>query len=239
MKSPTESYFTALAEVRATGGGVKETSFYPPLINLLNAVGETLKPRVLAVSQLKNVGAGSPDVGLFAAHQIPKGEAEPLPGQLPERGAVEVKSVTEDSWLTANSAQVSKYWTKYRLVLVTNYRDFLLVGTDRLGQPTVLETLRLATSADAFWARLAKPRGFAQTEGERVLEFLKRALLCAAPLDNPRDVAWFLASMPAMRERGWRINPIYRLWQPYARRWKMRWACISTPVMASISFAPP
>ncbi|MER2527673.1 MAG: type ISP restriction/modification enzyme [Candidatus Competibacter denitrificans] len=194
MKSPAESYFTALAEVRATGGGVKETSFYPPLINLLNAVGETLKPRVLAVSQLKNVGAGSPDFGLFAAHQIPKGEAEPLPGQLPERGAVEVKSVTEDSWLTASSAQVSKYWTKYRLVLVTNYRDFLLVGTDRLGQPTVLETLRLATSADAFWARLAQPRSFAQTEGERLLEFLKRALLCAAPLDNPRDVAWFLAS---------------------------------------------
>ncbi|MGB4945989.1 MAG: type ISP restriction/modification enzyme [Candidatus Competibacter denitrificans] len=194
MKSPAESYFTALAEVRATGGGVKETSFYPPLINLLNAVGETLKPRVLAVSQLKNVGAGSPDFGLFAAHQIPKGEAEPLPGQLPERGAVEVKSVTEDSWLTANSAQVSKYWMKYRLVLVTNYRDFLLVGTDRLGQPTVLETLRLATSADAFWDRLVQPRSFAQTEGERLLEFLKRALLCAAPLDNPRDVAWFLAS---------------------------------------------
>ena len=107
---------------------------------------------------------------------------------------MEVKSVTEDSWLTASSAQVSKYWTKYRLVLVTNYRDFLLVGTDRLGQPTVLETLRLATSADAFWARLVQPCSFAQTEGERLLEFLKRALLCAAPLDNPRDVAWFLAS---------------------------------------------
>jgi hypothetical protein len=56
---------------------------------LLNAVGETLKPRVLAVSQLKNTGAGSPDAGLFAAHQIPKGASEPLPGQLPERGAVE------------------------------------------------------------------------------------------------------------------------------------------------------
>lgn len=54
MKSPVESYFSALAEIRTTGGGVKETSFYPPLINLLNAIGETLKPRVLAVSQLKN-----------------------------------------------------------------------------------------------------------------------------------------------------------------------------------------
>ena len=194
MKSPAEAYFAALADVRATGGGVKETSYYPALINLLNAVGETLKPRVLAVSQLKNTGAGSPDAGLYAASQFAKGASDPLPGQLPERGAVEIKSVAEDGWLTANSAQVSQYWEKYRLVLVTNYRDFLLVGEDRSGQLTVLETLRLADSAEDFWVQLAQPRAFAQARGERLLEYLKRVLLCAAPLNNPRDVAWFLAS---------------------------------------------
>lgn len=194
MKSPVEAYFTALAEIRATGGGVKETSFYPALTNLLNAAGALLKPRVLAVAQLQNLGAGSPDFGLFAAHQIPKGETEPLPGQLPERGAVEVKSITEDCGLTAASAQVSKYWEKYRLVLVTNYRDFVLVGADRHGQPTLRESLRLADSTDDFWAKTARPRAFAEAKGERLLEFLQRALLCAAPLSNPRDVAWFLAS---------------------------------------------
>ncbi|HRX62391.1 MAG TPA: N-6 DNA methylase [Candidatus Competibacter sp.] len=194
MKSPAETYFATLADVRATGGGVKETSYYPALINLLNAVGETLKPRVLAVSQLKNTGAGSPDAGLYAASQFSKGASDPLPGQLPERGAVEIKSVAEDGWLTANSAQVSQYWEKYRLVLVTNYRDFLLVGDDRSGQPTVLEALRLADSAEDFWAKLAQPRSFAQARGERLVEYLKRVLLCAAPLNNPRDVAWFLAS---------------------------------------------
>ena len=194
MKSPAETYFAALAEIRATGGGVEETSYYPTLINLLNAVGATLKPRVLAVSQLKNTGAGNPDAGLFAAGQFPKGAGEPLLGQLPECGAVEIKSVAEDGWLTASSAQVSKYWEKYRLVLVTNYRDFLLVGEDRAGRPTVLESLRLAESAEDFRARLAQPRAFAQARGERLLEYLKRVLLCAAPLNNPRDVAWFLAS---------------------------------------------
>ncbi len=194
MKSPAEAYFAALADVRATGGGVKETSYYPALINLLNAVGETLKPRVLAVSQLKNTGAGSPDAGLYAASQFAKGASDPLPGQLPERGAVEIKSVAEDGWLTANSAQVSQYWEKYRLVLVSNYRDFLLVGEDHAGQPTVLEALRLADSAEDFWVQLAQPRAFAQARGERLLEYLKRVLLCAAPLNNPRDVAWFLAS---------------------------------------------
>ncbi|MEI2770990.1 MAG: type ISP restriction/modification enzyme, partial [Candidatus Competibacter sp.] len=35
---------------------------------------------------------------------------------------------------------------------------------------------------------------FAQARSERLLEYLKRVLLCAAPLNNPRDVAWFLAS---------------------------------------------
>ena len=194
MQSPAEAYFTALTEIRATGGGVKETSYYPALINLLNAVGETLKPRVLAVSQLKNTGAGSPDAGLFVAGQFPKGAGEPLPGQLPERGAVEIKSVAEDGLLTANSAQVSKYWEKYRLVLVTNHRDYLLIGEDRVDQPAVLETFRLADSAEDFWSRLRQPRAFARTHGERLLEFLQRAMLCAAPLNNPRDVAWFLAS---------------------------------------------
>ncbi|MDG4560234.1 MAG: N-6 DNA methylase [Candidatus Competibacter sp.] len=194
MQSPAETYFAALTEIRATGGGVKETSYYPALINLLNAVGETLKPRVLAVSQLKNTGAGSPDAGLFVAGQLPKGASEPLPGQLPERGVVEIKSVAEDGWLTAGGAQVGKYWEKYRLVLVTNHRDFLLVGADHAGQPAVLETFRLADSAEDFWSRLRQPRAFARTHGERLLEFLQRALLCAAPLNNPRDVAWFLAS---------------------------------------------
>ncbi|MGB5063668.1 MAG: type ISP restriction/modification enzyme [Candidatus Competibacter sp.] len=194
MKSLTETYFAALAEIRATGGGVKETSYYPVLINLLNAVGQTLKPRVLAVAQLQNTGAGSPDAGLFAASQFPKGAGEPLSGQLPERGVVEVKSVAEDGWLTAGGAQVGKYWEKYRLVLVSNYRDFLLVGEDRAGQPAVLETFRLADSAEDFWSRLQQPRAFARTHGERLLEFLQRALLCAAPLTHPRDVAWFLAS---------------------------------------------
>jgi hypothetical protein len=194
MKSPVETYFAALAEIRATGGGVQETSYYPALINLLNAVGQTLKPRVLAVSQLRNTGAGSPDAGLFVAGQLAKGLLEPLPGQLPERGVVEIKRVAEDSWLTADGAQVGKYWEKYRRVLVTNYRDFLLVGEDRAGRPAVLETLRLAASAAEFWSRLAQPRAFAQARGERLLEYLTRVLLSAAPLNNPRDVAWFLAS---------------------------------------------
>ena len=39
-------------------------------------------------------------------------------------------------------AQVSRYWNRYRLVLVTNYRDFVLLGEDACrANPTPLETL--------------------------------------------------------------------------------------------------
>ena len=37
----------------------------------------------------------------------------------------------------------SRYWGRYRLVLVTNARDFVLLGEDAHGKPATLETLRL------------------------------------------------------------------------------------------------
>ena len=44
---PLESYLRDLHDTRSTGAAVKETSYYPPLANLLDAVGERLKPRPL------------------------------------------------------------------------------------------------------------------------------------------------------------------------------------------------
>jgi hypothetical protein len=60
---PLESYLRDLHDIRSTGAAVKETSYYPPLANLLNAVGQTLKPRVRCVINLKNQGAGMRDGG--------------------------------------------------------------------------------------------------------------------------------------------------------------------------------
>jgi len=73
-----ETYLRDLHDIRATGAAVKETSFYPPLANLLNAVGQTLKPRVRCVINLQNQGAGLPDGGLFTPDQFPKRTDEPL-----------------------------------------------------------------------------------------------------------------------------------------------------------------
>ena len=107
---------------------------------------------------------------------------------------VEVKPAGDDAWLTADSEQVSTYWNTYRLVLVTNTRDFVLVGEDAAGKPVKLETFRLAESEAAFEARLQHPRAFAHEVGAGLGEYLCRALSHRATLVEPKDVAWLLAS---------------------------------------------
>lgn len=137
-----EDYLTDLRKIRSSGGGTAERSYYPPLINLLNSVGGALKPKVFCISELADQGAGHPDIGLYAGRQVRKGQ--PREGELPECGVLEVKPAGDDAWLTAGSDQVSAYWEKYRLVLVTNTRDFVLLGEDAAGKAVKLETFRLA-----------------------------------------------------------------------------------------------
>ena len=165
---------------------------YGPLSNLLTAVGGTLRPKVFCVQELADQGAGHPDFGLYEAKQVQKGA--PRDGQTPERGIVEVKSPADDAWLTAAGNQASRYWERYRLVLVTNARDFVLVGEDAHGKPAMLETLQLAGSEDEFLSCLEKPQAFARNAGARLGEYLARALSHRAALTEPKDLAWLLAS---------------------------------------------
>ena len=64
-----------------------------------------------------------------------EGPAQAGAGPGGRRGRV-VKPAGDDAWLTADSDQVSRYWERYRLVLVTNTRDFVLLGEDSQGQPS-------------------------------------------------------------------------------------------------------
>src|ERR1700730_11886458 len=155
-----ERYFAALGDVHRLGAGTKERSFYPALAELLNALGRELKPKVLCLSDLGNTGAGHPDFGLFAANQVQRGE--PRRGQIPERGVVEVKSAGDDAWLTADTTQVSKYFGAYRLVIVTNIHDFLIIGEGPDGHEAKLESFRLAIDAKEFWDRGAGPKKSAE-----------------------------------------------------------------------------
>lgn len=191
-KTAVAGYFARLGALRATGATTGETSYYSVLEGLINAVGAELKPKVFCVAQMADQGAGHPDFGLYTASQCQKGT--PKAGQKPERGVVEVKSAADDAWFTADTKQVSKYWAAYRLVLVTNYRDFLLVGENRAGASEKLEGFRLAASEEDFWKRLAKPTQYAEEVGQAFAEYLRRALTQSVSLREPKDVAWFLAS---------------------------------------------
>ena len=187
-----EAYFTDLGRLRASGGATGERSSYGPLTGLLKAVGATLKPKVFCVQELADHGAGHPDFGLYAAKQVQKGQ--PREGQTPERGVVEVKSVDDDASLTAEGDQVNRYRGRYGLVLVTNTRDFVLVGEDGSGRSAKLENFQLADDAEDFARRLERPRAFAREVGAGLGEYLARALSHRAALAEPKDLAWLLAS---------------------------------------------
>ena len=192
LTQAVEAYFTELRLVRGSGGATDERSLYVPLANLLNAVGGALRPKVFCVQELADQGVGHPDFGLYTTQQVQKGK--PKSGQKPGRGVIEVKTVSDDAWLTAASDQVAGYWQGYRQVLVTNSRDFVLVGEDAAGHPVRLESLRLADSAAQFGAKLEHPRAFANEVGPGLGEYLTRVLSHSASLAEPKDLAWLLAS---------------------------------------------
>jgi hypothetical protein len=199
---PVERYLAELRDIRASGAAVPETSGYGALSNLLNEVGGKLKPKVRCFINLTNAGAGIPDGGLFTANQIPKGAREPAVGLMPARGAIEVKPVEQNAAAVARTAvdgppgaQLRRYLEKYRQVLVTTYREFVLVGCDLDGEPTELERFSLAATEAEFWALAAHPGSVAaRAAGERLTDFLRRAMLRPAPIVSPQDLAWFLAS---------------------------------------------
>jgi len=131
--TPVEKYIRDLLYIRRSGEAVKETSYYPPLSNLLNEIGKTLKPHVHCILNTKNRGAGIPDGGLFTGDQLRKEpDNDPLVSQLPARGVMEVKDTSQDVLQIAGSKQVLGYLDRYGQVLVTNYRDFLLLGRNTI-----------------------------------------------------------------------------------------------------------
>ncbi len=188
-----EAYLRRMAEIRSTGAATSETSYYGALENLMNAVGRQLRPRVVANGQIRNQGAGHPDFGLYTQAQFRGGEPMGA-GAAPERGVVEVKGLADETWVTAATSQISRYWERYGLVLVTNYRSFLLIGRDHDGQPVRLEGFNLSANDTAFWAACAAPHRTAEQVSGAFVDYLRRTLAYLAPLTRPADLAWFLAS---------------------------------------------
>ncbi len=190
-----ETYLRDMADIRRSGAAVPETSYYPALDKLLDAIGADLRPKVYCIINPANRGAGIPDGGLFSADQLGRGDPADWPaGQDPSRGVIEAKAPADDVEAVAAFAQVDKYFTRYRLVLVTNFRDFLLVGKDTAGNKTNLEQFTLAADEAAFWSMAAHPRKPAAEKGDALIDYLRRVLIHTAEVAAPEALAWILAA---------------------------------------------
>ena len=182
-------YLHDLRAIRNTGSATAETSFYPPLDRLFNAVGEALKPRVLFSTQLRNGGAGMPDGGFFPQPtRNPRNTAPPTLTN-PERGVVEIKPAGYSLDNLTNEPQTRRYLQQYGLVLITNLHEFRLIGRTVDGTPRMLERYVLAVTPDDLWYRPIDPK-----HNDLFPDFLKRVMLYKVPLSQPKDVAWLLAS---------------------------------------------
>ena len=194
IETAVRTYFRRMTEIRSTGGATNETSYYSALENLLNEVGRRLDPNVICNGQLRNQGAGHPDFALYSRKQCSKGVPKPGQGEIPERGVIEVKPLADNSWQTAKGKQAAKYFDRYRLVLVTNYREFRLIGENDSRKPAEREFLSLAADEPTFWSMAAHPVKSTREHGTHLGEFLERVMMNAAPLTQCEDIAWFLAS---------------------------------------------
>jgi hypothetical protein len=186
-------FLDEVSSVRSTHAGTPETAYYPALSNLFNTIGNTLKPKVRAVITLKNMGAGLPDGGFFTPDQFDRNTDEVQSPLAPSRGVLEVKPPSDSVDDTATSLQIDKYWNRYKLVLVTNLRDWLLLG-ERNGKRVKLERYLLTDDEVRFWHIVAQPIQAEEKQGAVFADFLARVMLHAAPLSDPKDLAWFLAS---------------------------------------------
>jgi len=184
-------YLTDLRAIRSTGSATAETSFYPPLDRLLNTSGQNLKPTVLFSTQLRNQGAGMPDGGFFPQPNRQRRNAEPQILQNPERGVVEIKPADYNLDALSNDTQIVRYLQQYGLVLITNLREFRLLQLTPTGTVLTLERYTLAVTPAALWS--APITSFAR-HGDLLPDFLARVMLYRAPLAQPKDVAWLLAS---------------------------------------------
>ena len=194
LKTAVETFFTDLRRIRQSGAATDERSTYFPLATLLTAVGATLKPKVFCIVEPTDQGAGHPDLYLYVERQLQRGRPRKGQAQAPERGVVEVKAPDKDTHEKSVRDQVSRYWERYNLVLVTNLREFELVGQDAAGDEVTLETFRLADNEESLDQALEKPRAFAGRVGAGLSEYLCRALSHKAALTEPKDLAWLLAS---------------------------------------------
>ncbi len=181
LRQAVKQYLDAIALVSRVG--TPELSHYTALDNLFDAIGEELSPKVRAVVHYSESGSGQPDLGFFSGENTD-----------PDRGVVEVKGADAHLEALISSEQVDTYWQARKLVLVTNLREFALVGQDREGAKATLERYCLAGSSTAFDELLKHRVAAANRHGVSLGEYLLRVMSHRSTISEPRELARLLAS---------------------------------------------
>ncbi len=181
LRQAVKQYLDAISVVSRVG--TPELSHYTALDNLFDAVGEELTPRVRAVVHYSESSSGQPDLGFFSGENTD-----------PDRGVVEVKGADHDLEALISSEQVDTYWQARKLVLVTNLREFALVGQDRDGAKATLERYSLADSNAAFDELLEHRTTAANRHGVSLGEYLLRVMSHRSTISEPRELGRLLAS---------------------------------------------
>ena len=181
LRQAVKQYLDAISTVSRVG--TPELSHYTALDNLLDAVGDLLTPRVRAVVHYSETASGQPDLGFFSGENTD-----------PDRGVVEVKGADHDLDALIASEQVDQYWQTHKLVLVTNLREFALVGQNARGAKATLERYALADSVAAFDDLLQHTTRAANRHGVSLGEYLLRTMSHRSTISEPRDLARLLAS---------------------------------------------
>src|SRR5579859_4326722 len=191
------TYLKHLQAIRESNLASKERSYYPALDGLFNAVGATLTPKVIAIHDIADQGAGHPDYAI----QVEQTKDV--------RAAIEVKSTSSEVEAIMQSDQVKRYLKQYSLTLVTNLRDFALVRLGRNSQVEIIMRYTLAGDEATFWHTSAEALNHQHQEG--LLDFLISALTWDATITKPKDLADALARYAREALRRLSRQPAQRL----------------------------
>ncbi len=133
---PVHGFLRAVRQVRASGHGTAEQSFYPAVNRLLSHLGSQSRPVRHVLSHPAGVGGDFPDVALY--------EQDSNVLVLP----VEVKPADADVDRLVGSAQATRYARTFGggTVLVTNLREFALARLDEAGTLRESGRVRLVES---------------------------------------------------------------------------------------------
>ncbi|MET0398557.1 MAG: type ISP restriction/modification enzyme [Longimicrobiaceae bacterium] len=107
---------------------------------------------------------------------------------------MEAKGISADVRQVVGTEQVARYLEYYGQVLVTSYRDWLLVERGPDGRPVQSERFRMAITEAEFWTKAADPRKTAEELGDRLLEYLQRVMLRRTQISDPETLARLLAA---------------------------------------------